>query len=143
MEEKKESWQEKLWNLLNDYEDYKEKECWYANYDWRLHEISDGEEWIEQRITAFRVDESELWEEESIAVIICKGYMFIQWLVENDKIDIVKVYENLTNYEIEIRIRAVKELLENNEEDTIAYLKLLMLLSISDTPIDDLISYLR
>jgi len=60
---------------------------------------------------------------------------FIKWLVENDKIDIVKVYENLTNYEIEIRIRAVKELLENNEEDTIAYLKLLMLLAIQDEPI--------
>ena len=69
--------------------------------------------------------------------------LFIKWLVENDKIDIVKVYENLTNYEIEIRIRAVKELLENNEEDTIAYLKLLMLLSISDTLIEDLISYLK
>ncbi len=68
---------------------------------------------------------------------------FIKWLVENDKIDIVKVYENLTNYEIEIRIRAVRELLENNEEDTIAYLKLLMLLSIQDEPIEFLVSILK
>ena len=45
--------------------------------------------------------------------IISKKFWFIKWLVENDKIDIVKVYKNLTNYEIEIRIRAVKELLEN------------------------------
>ena len=67
--------------------------------------------------------------------VINKRFWFIKWLVENDKIDLVKVYENLTNYEIEIRIRAVKELLENNEEDTIAYLKLLMLLAIQDEPI--------
>ena len=66
---------------------------------------------------------------------LSKKFWFIKWLVENDKIDIVKVYENLTDYEIEIRIRAVKELLENNEEDTISYLKLLMLLSIQDEPI--------
>ena len=75
--------------------------------------------------------------------IISKSYWFIKWLVENDKIDIVKVYENLTNYEIEIRIRAVKELLENNEEDTIAYLKLLMLLAIQDEPIRFLCEILK
>ena len=66
---------------------------------------------------------------------LSKKFWFIKWLVENDKIDTEKVYKNLTNYEIEIRIRAVKELLENNEEDTISYLKLLMLLSIQDEPI--------
>lgn len=67
--------------------------------------------------------------------LISKKFGMVKWLVENDKINLVKVYENLTNYEIEIRIRAVKELLENNEEDTIAYLKLLMLLAIQDEPI--------
>ena len=122
----KESWLEKLWNLLNDYEDYKEKEQWYCNYDWRLHEISDWEEWIEQRITGFRVDESELWEEESIAVIICKGYMFIQRLVENDKIDRENVKEKADLYQAYW-----------------AYESVLMLLSISDEPISDLISYLK
>lgn len=75
--------------------------------------------------------------------ILTKQAGLIKWLVENDKIDTVKVYENLTNYEIEIRIRAVKELLENNEEDTIAYLKLLMLLAIQDNPIEFLCSVLK
>ena len=78
-----------------------------------------------------------------IRFLLSTEAMFIKWLVENDKIDKVKVYENLTDYEIEIRIRAVKELLENNEEDTIAYLKLLMLLSIQENPIDFLISILK
>ena len=104
---------EKLIELLNEYDEIRE----YAEVD------------LEDELISLK--------------IISKWYWFIQWLVENEKIDIVKVYENLTNYEIEIRIRAVKELLENNEEDTIAYLKLLMLLSISDTPIEDLISYLK
>ena len=59
--------------------------------------------------------------------IISKSYGFIKWLVENDKIDRDRVDDQMeyhffwyTNYQI-----------------------LLMLLSISDTPIDDLISYLK
>lgn len=59
--------------------------------------------------------------------LISKWYGFIKWLVENDKIDRDKVDDKFerpfywyTNYEI-----------------------VLMLLSISDTPIEDLISYLR
>lgn len=86
----------------------------------------------------------QYWTREYLyEIIVSKKFWFIQRLVENEKIDIVKVYENLTNYEIEIRIRAVKELLENNEEDTIAYLKLLMLLSIQDNPIEFLCSILK
>lgn len=138
----KESWLEKLWNLLNDYEDYKEKEQWYCNYDWRLHEISDWEEWIEQRITGFRVDESELWEEESIAVIICKGYMFIQRLVENDKIDKKKIDTRLVRY-VDSHYDEEWNWVENSYEDYELYNVLLMLLSISDEPISDLISYLK
>lgn len=59
--------------------------------------------------------------------IISKKYWFIKWLVEKDKIDRDKVDDKFerpfywyTNYEI-----------------------VLMLLSISDTPIDDLILYLK
>jgi len=70
--------------------------------------------------------------------------LFIKWLVENDKIDTSKAKDkNLNGYEIELRIRAVKELVADSEEKTVLYLNLLMLLSISDTPIEDLISYLK
>ena len=121
---------ETLIELLNEYQKENKRPIFY-NYN---KESDFFECWSISWIQTFW----EIW-----LTIISKRFGFIKWLVENDKIDIVKVYENLTNYEIEIRIRAVKELLENNEEDTIAYLKLLMLLSISDTPIDDLISYLK
>ena len=124
----KEIWIEKLWELLNDFEDYKEKEYWYANYDWRLHEISDEEEWVERWITAFRIDESELWVEESIAVIICKGYGFCEWLVQENKI---KDY-----YEWNDDIDYVRE-------KYWFYEALLMLLAISNSPIEDLILYLK
>jgi len=55
--------------------------------------------------------------------IISARYGFIKWLVENDKIDLDKV--------------------EFVGEWTTKYQSLLMLLSISDTPIEDLISYLK
>ena len=131
---KEKIWIEKLWELLNDFEDYKEKEYWYANYDWRLHEISDGEEWVERWITAFRIDESELWVEESTAVIICKGYGFCEWLVENDKIDI----HNIPPISI---TRGGEETAYN--EPVMLDDSLLMILSISDTPIEDLLLYLK
>lgn len=73
--------------------------------------------------------------------IISKSYWFIQRLVEQDKIDESKI--NLNDYEIEIRVRAVKELLSDSEEKTVLYLKLLMLLSISEQPIEFLISILK
>lgn len=121
---------QKLINLLNEFET---PQSWivfksYDDYDGTFY-------WVD-------ID----WETEiawSDSLICSKRFQWVKWLVENDKIDIVKVYENLTNYEIEIRIRAVKELLENNEEDTIAYLKLLMLLAIQDEPINFLISILK
>ena len=127
---KEKIWMEKLIELLNEREE-KEKT---SKIEWRIDNNPTGIYWY--------VWNYWLWFASKM-IIISKEYWFIKWLVEENKIDIVKVYENLTNYEIEIRIRAVKELLEDNEEDTIAYLKLLMLLSISDTPIEDLISYLK
>jgi len=124
---------EKLRELLNSYEEYKEKETWYSNYDWRLNEINDEEEY-EQWITAYRVDDSQLWVEESIAVMICKGYMFINWLVENDKIDRWK-------FEVEYTDK------QTLKDVYIAWAKqdelLIMILAISDTPIEDLILYLK
>ena len=123
---------EKLRQLLNSYEEYKEKETWYSNYDWRLNEINDEEEY-EQWITAFRVDDSQLWVEESIAVIICKGYMFINWLVENDKIDRDKILkENWLFRKYFYDLEYVKN-----------YDRLVMWLSVEDDPISFLISILK
>jgi len=61
--------------------------------------------------------------------ICSKNYWFIKWLVEQDKIDVEKEIKNSElNWLHERYLR----------EDC-----LLMLLSISDTPIEDLISYLK
>ena len=119
--EKKEIW--KLIELLNEYdtEIMKSETRPRATYKWKL--------------SCCWYDMHEVSSDLLGYLIISKQFRFIKWLVENDKIDIVKVYKNLNDYEIEIRIRAVKELLEDNEEDTIAYLKLLMLLAIQDEPI--------
>ena len=73
---------------------------------------------------------SVFWIHESI--IISKSYGFIQWLVENDKIDEVKLRWKM--YQVfEFRYQDVATL-EN---------ELLMLLSIQDNPIEFLISILK
>ena len=91
-----------------------------------------------------RVQWDEIWPYVAESIILNKKFWFIKWLVENDKIDTSKANDkNLNGYEIELRIRAVKELVADSEEKTVLYLNLLMLLSISDTPIEDLISYLK
>ena len=59
--------------------------------------------------------------------LLTKQAGLIKWLVENDKIDKRKEYENVKFWFV-------------GYSD---YESLLMLLSISDTPIEDLISYLR
>jgi hypothetical protein len=63
--------------------------------------------------------------------IISKKFWFIKWLVENDKIDLDKVEEKSDL--IEYLIGTPTKVYEN----------IIMLLSISDTPIEDLISYLK
>ena len=64
---------------------------------------------------------------------LSKKFWFIWWLVENDKID----HWRLSNYIIDNKFFWDK-IAELKEYET-----LLMLLSISDTPIEDLISYLK
>lgn len=127
---------EKLRQLLNDYEDYKEKETWYSNYDWRLNQIDDEEEHEQWITAAFREDDSQLWVEESIAVIICKGYMFINWLVENDKI-------NTEWQKVLHTARAKAGWIWLECQWYSDYESLLMLLSISDDPVSFLISILK
>lgn len=70
--------------------------------------------------------------------IYSKRFWFIKWLVENDKVDLDKLekiwYEKIIYwYDWQYR-----EIVEYSK-----YKCLLMLLSISDTPIEDLISYLK
>ena len=102
---------EKLIELLNEYE----KETKKSEYsEWR--------DLLWGRPQYLRCDtvESEL-------LIISKGYHFIEWLVENDKIDKEKVWKNESP----------------DIFDYSFYEVVLMLLSISDTPIEDLILYLK
>lgn len=78
-----------------------------------------------------------VWEhitEKDEAWIISKQFWFIKWLVENDKIDFDKIIEK-SEYLIEYRWNKIDQ---NMTENT-----LLMLLSISSSPIEDLISYLK
>ena len=76
-------------------------------------------------------DENDVSKYECL--IIFKQFWFIKWLVENDKIDRKKIEKN------QIYQSCLALLI-----DRWFYKKvLLMLLSISDTPIEDLISYLK
>ena len=63
----------------------------------------------------------------SETVLVSRNYWFIQRLVENDKVNLY-----ITPLEW------IEDLDKYNQED-----KLLMTLSISDTPIDDLLLYLK
>ena len=111
---------EKLIQLLNEYERSKRTnlgiKVWGCLY-WSL---------------------SYLWYGNSYSELLCisKGYDFIQRLVENNKIDL----ENLIIKKVEDRgwNKVIKDIKYYSEVES-----LLMLLSISDTPIEDLISYLK
>jgi len=114
---------EKLIELLNEYDSWWD----YDDYYWPYQYWQDRD--------AYKYGKYYL---------VSRDYGFVKWLVENDKIDTSKANDkNLNGYEIELRIRAVKELVADSEEKTVLYLNLLMLLSISDTPIEDLLLYLK
>ena len=77
-------------------------------------------DWDICRQTYEWVDYNEYTEYMNTNNLISKSFWFIKWLVENDKIDESKIFC-----------------------DQWLYYSLLCKLAISDTPIDDLISYLR
>jgi len=117
MKEKKEIW--KLIELLNEYE---KRESWISN----------------ARTTNFAF----LYYLNNPAPIselnlISKKYWFIKWLVENDKIDWLKFYGENEYTPIWVNAKSDIDQVYSIEE------QILMILSISDTPIEDLISYLR
>lgn len=106
---------EKLIELLNE---YRSKEFWYNVPEW---------------------EEDALWVNDE--KIISKRYGFIKWLVDNDKIDIEKI-ENSEYYLIDwFYYNERKNFWIEWKEDVEKIF--LMLLAVSDTPIDDLVSYLK
>ena len=112
----KESWMDKLIELLNEYDDW--MVSWYEEYF--------STEWL------FVTNAGQWFREE---FILGKRYWFIKWLVQNNKIDIERLHK-IVDYRLEIKENYVNAHDYNSD-------CLLMLLSISDTPIEDLISYLR
>ena len=74
--------------------------------------------------------EQDIWEIPTNK-IISKSRGFISWLVENDKIDRSKFYDKNI-------LKWFMTLTKGEKADSI-----IMNLSISDTPIEDLISYLK
>lgn len=112
---------EKLLNLLNEYE---EKRIKKINADWKLRVKLLFKPYTKEVLTnqAYR----SCWLE-----VCSKYYWFIRWLVENDKIDRDKVNRESRKFFVgDLRPRTPRY-------------KLLILLSISDTPIEDLFSYLK
>ena len=125
----KESWLEKLIELLLNYEEEIKKSEWDYRYYWNMIDSLQ----LECRNV---ISSQILMREERWLILISKSYGFIQRLVENDKIDINHID------------KVVKECWTDwiwayYCECYSAYESLLMLLSISDTPIDDLILYLK
>lgn len=104
----------KLVDLLNEYEE-------------EIHQLGDTPpyEWNELRIK-YRWNKVQ---------VISKEYWFIQRLVENNRIDIERLHK-IIDYMLVIKGNYVNAHKYNSD-------CLLMLLSISNTPLKDLISYLR
>jgi RecB family exonuclease len=75
------------------------------------------------------------WEDESTAIIICKGYMFIQWLVENDKIsnDWIKPRTDLVKEITIVDYKTGDAIWWKNKYTEVE--QLIMYLSIQDEPI--------
>lgn len=106
---------EKLIELLNEYET-KTVVHWYEWY------------WQDVLMCRYIKDNFEFYTDEAATIAISKYYWFAERLVKNNKIDISKLWKKSNMWFGDKYTR----------EET-----LLMLLSISDTPIKDLISYLK
>lgn len=109
---------EKLIELLNEYNknNYNKSDLYY------LFEIENWMLFCYDDVT----DVQRTMQDE--AMVICsKKFWFIKWLVENDKIDISKI--------------KCWYVYNDTEEDKVK--NVIMNLSISDTPIEDLVSYLK
>jgi len=123
---------EKLIRFINEYGHT--SNCW----PFETCRIELATEWNSSYLLLSRDDNWE-WDWKnwlvSIPRLISKEYGFIKWLVENEKIDKDKLYKS--EYKPYFWNRTTNAFSWFWAEDC-----LLMLLSISDTPIEDLISYL-
>lgn len=132
MKEKKEIW--KLIELLNEYEKEVKKSEFY---EW--------EKWVWWPTNLFRRDTrddewSHIYSATADTYVISKKYGFIWWLVENDKIDRDKKEIEKSDYDITFTWALT---MDKKSDLDIMVDTLLMLLSISNSPIDDLILYLK
>lgn len=123
---------EKLIKLLNKYEKEKEKETWLKAYEWESY-------WDWHLIQATNIvtkgKKTPLALIETRSLLISKTHWFIKWLVENNRIDIERLHK-IVDYMLVIKENYVNAHDYNSD-------CLLMLLAISNTPISDLISYLK
>lgn len=101
---------------------------------WKLIELlNEYEKTLEQNL---QIEWTEVWIKSTPEIVISKKFWFIKRLVENDKIDFEwmswhwKIISYLTD-EKDYKWNDIKEWV------------VLMLLSISSSPIEDLISYLK
>ena len=84
-----------------------------------------------------QIEWTEVWIKSTPEIVISKKFWFIKWLVENDKIDWLKFYGENEYTPIWVNAKSDIDQVYSVEE------QILMALSISDTPIEDLISYLH
>lgn len=110
---------EKLLELLNDYSPLKDMSDEYCVKYWKV--------WIRTRLYA----EPDVYANYTLQVI-SKKFWFIQWLVDNDKID--KQWAKNLLYESEVF---------NSLPYTDLVERLIMYLAIQDDPIEFLISILK
>ena len=112
---------EKLIKLLNEYEAKRHKTSVVAEMWWQS---GDSLTYL-----GLNTHYSEL-------LCISKGYLFIDWLVKEDKIDFYKVGQAENELEVDVDIYR-----SSYEEDN--YYWLLMILAIQDDPISFLVSVLK
>lgn len=110
-----------------------------------LNEREVGEEWWELYYLSNGIIRDDWWNILYSYRIISKEFWFIKWLVENDKIDL-NSHKTVYSWDLDKR----KTLMMSSGWDEFyqvtehwVYESLLMLLSISNSPIEDLISYLK
>lgn len=120
---------EKLIELLNEYENRDDDQ----QIEWRIWE---WDKWENGKVRWIVNDVYMWWVSE---LVVCSAYYwFIEWLVENDKIEtnkLKKIWYEKTIYWYDWQYREIVEYSD--------YESLLMMLSISNTPIADLVSYLK
>ena len=117
---KEKIWIEKLIELLNEYWEYD-----LVEHNWEICKWTTDDETGEMNIYTDYTNN-----------IISKKFWFIKWLVENDKIDRDEII--ISSDFMPVAFDRKWEKYEWSEEK-----QLLMLLSISDTPIEFLISLLK